>query len=169
MNPGKEISSQLVVARGDSTKVFEFVEEALDEIAFAVERVVACTLHFTVGLGRNHRGDPSPREGVEQRIGIISLVAEEGVRVGVFACQVVILTRRQHQFDRIAQGINKRMDFGRQSPAGSPNGLRAVFFRAPALCWWARTMVASIIMYSLSGSLANSLKMRSKTPLLPTG
>ena len=26
-------------------------------------------------------------------------------------------------------------------------------------------MVASIIMYSLSGSLLNSLKMRSKTPL----
>ena len=151
--------------------MLEFVEEALDEIAFAVERVVACALHFTVGLGRNHWGDLSSREGVEQRIGIVSLVAEEGARVGVFeqrfgACQVVVLPRRQHQFDRIAQGINERVDFGRQSAAGSPNGLRAVFFRAPALCWCARTMVASIIMYSLSGSLANSLKIRSKTPLL---
>jgi hypothetical protein len=78
----------------------------------------------------------------------------------------MILPRRQHQFDRISQGINERMDFGGQSAAGSPDGLRTVFFRAPALCWCARTMVASIIMYSLSGSLANSLKMRSKTPLL---
>jgi hypothetical protein len=50
--------------------VFEFVEEALDEIAFAVERVAACALDFTVGLGRNHWGDLSSREGVEQRVGI---------------------------------------------------------------------------------------------------
>jgi len=90
--------------------VFEFVEEALDEIAFAVERVVTCALHFTVGLGWNHWGDLSSREGVEQRIGIVSLVAEEGARVGVFeqrfgACQVVILPRRQHQFDRIASAL----------------------------------------------------------------
>jgi hypothetical protein len=40
----------------------------------------------------------------------------------------VILPRGQHQFDRIAQGINERVDFGRQSAAGSPNGLQAVFF-----------------------------------------
>jgi putative transposase len=35
----------------------------------------------------------------------------------------------------------------------------------PALCWCAHTMVASMIMYSLSCSLASSLKIRSKTPL----
>jgi hypothetical protein len=46
----------------------------------------------------------------------------------------MILPGRQHQFDRIAQGINERVDFGGQSAAGSPDGLRAVFFRAPALC-----------------------------------
>jgi len=60
------------------------------------------------------------------------------------------LSRRQHQFDRISQGINEGVDFGRQSAAGSTDRFLAVFFRAPALCWWARTMVASIIMYSLS-------------------
>jgi hypothetical protein len=96
--------------------VFEFVEEAHDEVAFAVERVVAWALHLTVGLGRNHCGDLSSREGVEQRIGIVSLVAENGTRVGVFeqrfgACQVMILPRRQHQFDWISQGINERVDF----------------------------------------------------------
>jgi hypothetical protein len=57
---------------------------------------------------------------------------------------------REHQFDGIAQGINERVDFGSQSAAGSPDRLLAVFFRAPALCWCARTMVASSIMYSLS-------------------
>ena len=41
----------------------------------------------------------------------------------------------------------ERMNFGSQSAAGSSDGLRAVFFLAPALCWLARTMV---LMYSLS-------------------
>jgi hypothetical protein len=46
----------------------------------------------------------------------------------------VRLARRQHQFDRIAQGIDQSMDFGGQSAAGSADCLLAVFFRAPALC-----------------------------------
>jgi hypothetical protein len=70
--------------------VLELVEEALDDIEFAVERVGA--LHFTVGLRRNHWGGLSSREGGEQRIGIVSLVAEEGTQVSAFeqrlgACQ----------------------------------------------------------------------------------
>jgi hypothetical protein len=37
---------------------------------------------------------------------------------------------------------------------------------APELCWWARTMVESIITYSLSGSCDRVLKTRSQPPLL---
>jgi hypothetical protein len=39
------------------------------------------------------------------------------------------LSRRQHQFDRISQGINEDMDFRGQSAAGSTDRLLAVFFR----------------------------------------
>ena len=39
----------------------------------------------------------------------------------------------EHQLDRIAQGIDECMNFGSQSTAGSSDGLRAVFFRAPVL------------------------------------
>jgi hypothetical protein len=38
------------------------------------------------------------------------------------------LSRRQHQFDWIAQGVNEGVDFGRQSAAGSTDRLLAVFF-----------------------------------------
>jgi hypothetical protein len=38
--------------------------------------------------------------------------------------------------------------------------LIVIFFWAPALCWWARTMVLSIIAYSLSGSAARCSKRR---------
>jgi hypothetical protein len=37
--------------------VLEFVEEALDEIAFAIEREVAIPRRFAVGFWGNHRGD----------------------------------------------------------------------------------------------------------------
>ena len=109
-------------------------------------------------------------ESFDQRIGIVGFVAQQGLWLGVFeqglgASQIVDLPGREHQIDRIAQGIDKDMNFGGQSAAGSADGLFAVFFRAPALCWCARTIVASIIMYSLSWSLANSLKTRSKTAL----
>jgi hypothetical protein len=41
------------------------------------------------------------------------------------------LSRRQHQFDRISQGIDEGVDFGRQSAAGSTDRLLAVFFSRP--------------------------------------
>jgi len=135
--------------------MLEFVEEALDEVSFAVEREIAGPRHLTICFWRNHRGDTSLGESVDQRISVVRLVAKQGVWVGAFkqglrTSQVMGLSRRQHQFDWIAQGINESVDFGRQSAAGSTDRLLAVFFCAPALCWCARTMVASIIMYSLS-------------------
>jgi hypothetical protein len=45
------------------------------------------------------------------------------------------LPRREHQIDGIAESVDKHVNFGRQSAAGSADCLLAVFFRAPALCW----------------------------------
>ena len=49
--------------------------------------------------------------------------------------QIVILARAEHYFDGIAEGVDERVNLGGQSAAGSTDGLRAVFFWAPALCW----------------------------------
>jgi hypothetical protein len=135
--------------------MLEFIEEALDEVSFAVKREIACPRQLAICFWRNHRGDPSLSESVDQRIRVVSLISKQGFWIGAVdqllrAGQIVGLSRRQHQFDRIAQSVDQRVDFGRQSTAGSTDRLPAVFFRAPALCWCARTMVASIIMYSLS-------------------
>ena len=131
--------SEFIVARGDGTIVFDFVEEALDEIALAIEREIAIPLHLAVGFWRDHRSDGSLIECVYQRIGVVSLVADERTRIGIFeqrlrASQVMVLPWRQHQVARITQGIDKRVDFGGQSSARFADRLRAVFFRAPALC-----------------------------------
>jgi hypothetical protein len=140
LNSGEKISGEFVVTCGDSAKVLEFVEEALDEIAFAVEREVAIAPGLAIGLWRNHGGDLPPVERVDQRISVVSLVADQGLRIGTIdqwlrTSQIVGLTRREHQLDGVTKGIDERMDFGRQSAAGSADRLLAVFFRAPALCW----------------------------------
>jgi len=139
VDTGEEISSEFVVACGDGAKVFEFVEEALDEIAFAVEREVAIVRGLAVGLRGNHGGDLPPVERVDQRIGIVCLVADHGRRIGAVdqwlrAGQIVGLPRREHQRDGVAKSIDEGVNFGRQSAARSTDRLFAVFFRAPALC-----------------------------------
>jgi hypothetical protein len=47
----------------------------------------------------------------------------------------VILARAEHHLDRIAEGVDQGVNFGGQSATGSADGLRTVFFWAPALCW----------------------------------
>jgi hypothetical protein len=47
---------------------------------------------------------------------------------------------------RVAEGIDGSVDLGAQSAFAAPDGwVDALFFSAPALCWWSRTMVESII------------------------
>src|SRR5436305_1526674 len=73
----------------------------------------------------------------------------------------------QQEGNWIAQGIDQSMDFGAQSAFAAPNRLvLAVFFWAPALCWCARTIVLSIMAYSLSASAAKMSKTFFHTPLL---
>lgn len=129
--------------------MLEFIEEALDEVAFAVERKIASPWHLTIGFWRNHRGDPSLSESVDQRVRVVSLVAKQGDWISAIdqllrTSQIVDLSRRQHQFDRIAQGINESVDFRGQSTAGSTNRLLAVFFAHRRYAgargqWWHRS------------------------------
>ena len=140
MDAGEEIPCEFVVAGGDSAKVLEFVEEALDQIAFAIEYEVAVPRSLAIGGWRNHRADLPPVESLDQPIGIVSLVADQSLRIDVFdqrlcASQIVGLPGREPQHDGVAKGIDQRVDFGGQPAARSADRLLAVFFRAPALCW----------------------------------
>ena len=120
--------------------MLEFIEEALDEVALAIERKIASPRRRAIGFWRNHRGDSSSHESVDQRISVVRLIAKQGTWIGAAdqrlrASQIMGLPWREHQFDGIAQSIDQRVDFGRQSATGSADRLLAVFFRAPALCW----------------------------------
>ena len=140
LNGGEENLGELVVTRGDGPEVFELVEEPLDEIAFAVEGEVAPARGFSVGFGWDDWDDRSSLEGADEGVGVEGLVGDQSAGIDGFderlsASQIVILARAEHHLDGIAEGVDERMNLGGQSAAGSADGLRAVFFWAPALCW----------------------------------
>ena len=82
---------------------------------------------------------------------VTSLVSNHHIHFGVLeqhirAIKVMGLSGREVKAGWIAQRIDRGVDLGRQAAATSPDGL-ALFrppFLAPALCWWALTMVESI-------------------------
>src|ERR1700712_5628943 len=77
------------------------------------------------------------------------------------------LTRGQEDLQGVAQSVGQDVEFAAQTAFASPDRLIfASFFFAPALCWWARTIVPSIIAYSLSASTANNARMLVQTPRL---
>ena len=113
-----------------------------------------------MGARRDHRGLPGrgqrfedPLVGIERLVGDQRIGLHRGQKV-VGSHQIVRLAAGQKEADRVPQSIDQGMDLGAQSAARAPDRLVAVFFWAPALCWWARTMVLSIIAYSLSASAA---------------
>jgi hypothetical protein len=55
LNCGEKIYCQFVVSGHDGAKVLNLVEEALDEIALAVEREIAVPLGLAVGFWRDDR------------------------------------------------------------------------------------------------------------------
>lgn len=99
-------------------------------------------------------------------MGIIGLVRNDGLcgrvleqDIGTF--EVVCLSRREVNAARIAQRIDRGVYLGAQAAPAASNGLLVgIPPFAPALCWWARTMVESIMAYSLSASSAKASKSR---------
>ena len=140
MDASEESLGEFVVTGGDGSEMLEQIEETFNEVAFAVEDEVARARGFSVGFGWDNRGDRSVVEGGDEGVGVEGLIGDQGAGAGGFdqrfgAGQIVILARAEHHLDRIAEGVDERVNLGGQSAAGSADGLRAVFFWAPALCW----------------------------------
>ncbi len=85
LNSGEEISGKLVVTCGDGAKVLEFIEEALDEIALAVERKIASSLDVAARHRWDDRSDSPLAERVGQSISVECLIADQSVGIDAFA------------------------------------------------------------------------------------
>lgn len=161
MYGGQEVPCGLVVAGGDGAKKFEFGEEVLDQVAGLVEFLVVFPVNLAVSLGWYDSGFSCLLQGNQNTlIGIEAFVGKHNTGFNLWqqhirTIQIASLTAGEMKANRVAQGIDRGMNLGAQSAFAASDGLvGAPFFSAPALCWWARTMVASIMAYSLSVSAA---------------
>jgi hypothetical protein len=81
-------------------------------------------------------------------IGIVALVGNDGLCRQVFdrlggVLDIRDLTGRQNDSQRIAQGIDRHVEFGGQPSSRTSDFLTTGFFWAPAECLCARTIVES--------------------------
>jgi hypothetical protein len=157
----EEVLPAFVVSGGNGSELLEFGKEIFDEVASFVEIGVIGARRLAVGAGWNNRNGPRLFERPDHPlVGIVGFVGEEspGLQArqqGVGTDPSVALPGREMKARWIAQGIGGGVDLGRQPTLAAPDRLLlAIPPFAPALCWWARTMVLSIIAYSLSASPA---------------
>ena len=114
----EEVSSELVVARGDSAQMFEFVEEALDEVALAVAFRIDGANDTHVALAWDMGGCSHHGEQLDDRARTVAAVGDrlagraQAVDQAGQGGFVGSLTGGQQQPNRQTHGIDDRVDFG---------------------------------------------------------
>ena len=134
MNGGQEISGGFVVAGGDGSKLLEFAEEILDQVALFVEFPIEFARRQAVWSRWDDGGFASRRQGGEDAtIGIEGAVGDQQIgghirqqRIG--PGQVVRLSRRQQEAQRIAERVDQGVDLGAQAAAAAAKRLVLSFF-----------------------------------------
>ena len=139
MDEGQERLGEFVVTRGDASEMLEAGEEALDQIASAVEMSIEGARRQAIGPGRNHCFGASCLDSSHKMVGIVALVGDHGLARQILdqrrsAIDIGNLPGREDDAQRIAQCIDSHMQFGRQSSARTADFLTARFFLAPAEC-----------------------------------
>src|SRR5258705_2303031 len=116
----------LFEARGDSSEVLELVEEALHEIAEAVEKGAESWPVHAPGHGLDVGPGATLGHARAQRVAVIGAVGEqdlartEGAEHVGGTLAVVGLAGAELQGNRIAVGIDEGVDLGRQSAPRAP-------------------------------------------------
>ena len=147
---GEEVSGELVVAGGDSSKVFEFVEETFDKVALAVDFPVDDAPQADIALRRDMRARAGGFDPVDDREGEVAPIGNDIAGQGDPVDQrrerrlVGRLAGCQHNPDRQAMGVDDGMDLGAQSSTRTTDGVIRTPFFPPAACWWARTIEESM-------------------------
>lgn len=136
-----------------------------------VQMPIVVTLLQAVRFGRNDRLSALLCQGLQQLIGVVALVRQQGLCVeahqqGFGLGNISDFTAGEHIAQRIPQGIDRRMNLGAQPAAQPPERWVLRFFWAPAACWCALTTVLSIIKASRSRSVPNWASTRRHTPVL---
>ena len=172
MDGPQEVASRLVVARSNGPVLLQACKEVLDQMPSLVQITVIFALFLVRHPRRNNHSLALFQQRLNQpSLGIVGFIGKDGLcgcvlEQNISTLQIVGLSRREVKACRVAQRIDRGVDLGAQAAFAASEGL---LFQippfAPALCRWARTMVASIIAYSLSASCARASNTRCHTPL----
>ena len=133
MDCGEEVPSGFVITGRDGTKLFEFAEEILDEMARLVGFFVVLALDFTVSLWRDYRCLSCRAQWFDDAlVGVEGFVRQQSIgrhlwQKLVGALQIMGLARHQQKQKRIAQRVNESMYLGAQPTFAAPD--RFVFAR----------------------------------------
>src|SRR5690348_3034096 len=132
---GEEVPCELVVAGCDAPEMFDLIEEALDEVALAIEIGVDATNDPHVTLAWDVSGGAESIEEFDDCSGAIAAIGNRMASRPQALDQagqrrfVGSLAGRQEEADRQAHMVDDGMDLGRQSSTRTANGvIRAPFF-----------------------------------------
>jgi hypothetical protein len=128
------VGGLFVISGCDASELFGPVEEALNEIALAVEPRRESEALLAVGPVGNVGPDISDGRSLANGGAVVALVAEQGGPVGNGLDQrfsftsVVDLPTCQSQADRTSISVDKSVEFGRKTAPGTS---RAMISRSP--------------------------------------
>jgi len=170
MQEGVESIGKFVVSGCDAAELLETIEESLDEVSCLVAVPVDFALGVAIASRWDDRFGTGSLDDVDQGITVVTFVGDnraglDCLNQGSPLRDIGHLAGGQNQTNRVAQGIDTSMNLGGQpAPRATDRLIATVFLGAPAACWWARTIVASMKSSSRSASPWRASATRCQTP-----
>ena len=148
------------------------VEEALDEVASSIGRVIHGSMDEPAAEARNMCPCPGLADQVENSVAVIAAVGDDVASRRQIPQEfghgalVVCLAGCKHDADGQAIFVHDRVDFRAQSPTRETDGVIRAPFLPPAACWWARMIELSISRSDCGECSAKASNTLSQIPAL---
>lgn len=169
MDEAGEVDGSAIIARGEAPEMFEAAKASFDLVAVLIGGFVVGDEDLAVSLGWDDRLGLHASNQFAQAIAVIGFIGE--YRIGLLPFQevgssrdIMRLASRDPEAQWPSQRVGQHVDLGRQSTSGTPQRLILGPPFPVAACWWARTIVLSIMRYVLSRSAVSVSNIRSQTP-----
>jgi len=152
--------------------VLQLVEETLDEIALAIDRVVDGAVNEPAADAWNVGPRAGLADEVENGVAVVAAVGDDIAPRHQIAQEfrhdalVVSLPCAQNDANRQAFVVDDRVDLRAQSPTRETDGVILAPFLPPAACWWARMIELSISWSDCGERCAKASNTVNQTPAL---